>query len=369
MSFGFSIGDIVMLTQLGESLISRIRHAPAQFREFEGDLNLTCTILRILRDSWPQFTQSAAARGLNQGQNQTLHGIITGIDDTLKGVQTQLEGYSVGPSITSVVQNIQFTGQLQGLKDRLVVYMSALQLVMQKMILAQGYSITETLGMIQEGMREEAERRVHHGDEQIGDRGTRNRNERLRPPRAAHPSLRGITSRHEAPSHSIEMSSTVSSRDYLIERWRREVPFGLVEIARTERLPIDNEYPELLALSEVAPSLADEQSYQPEPRYHPGDETNRTASRLHTISPPRQPEAPPLPEAPPPPQPAAETEQSATKTSPTSLSDDTIETLAGLFFLGATVYMVGSMIVSLVLPGYLFGKEASGSSGWDAPKR
>ncbi|KAH7015544.1 hypothetical protein EDB80DRAFT_773918 [Ilyonectria destructans] len=84
MSFGFSVGDIVLLINLTHSLISRVRNAPAQSKEFEGDLVLASRVLDRLRDEWSQFSGRVTSSGTTLNQDQVLQNTIDGIRNGLE---------------------------------------------------------------------------------------------------------------------------------------------------------------------------------------------------------------------------------------------------------------------------------------------
>lgn len=219
MSFGFSVGDIVLLINLTHSLISRVRNAPAQFKEFEGDLVLASRVLDRLRDEWSQFSGRATSSGTTLNQDQVLQNTIDGIRNGLEELQTQLASESVGPSLSSPFSNFRFTRRIQDLHRRLQFHMASIQLVMQNVTLMQGRQMAETLEVLREA-QEEQERE----DQELKDTQTRDRSEF-----AYHEDLDAFTGEylpHRRIRHSglpEGTSSTITSRDYLIDIWRRGV--------------------------------------------------------------------------------------------------------------------------------------------------
>lgn len=172
MSFGFSVGDIVLLINLTHSLISWVRNAPAQFKEFEGDLVLASRVLDRLRDKWSQFSGRATGSGTPLNQDQVLQNTIDGIRNGLEELQTQLASESVGPSLSSPFSNFRFTRRIQDLHRRLQFHLASIQLVMQNVTLMQGRDIAETLEVLREAQGEQ-----EREDQELQDTPTRDRGE------------------------------------------------------------------------------------------------------------------------------------------------------------------------------------------------
>ncbi|KAH6869141.1 hypothetical protein B0T10DRAFT_501871, partial [Thelonectria olida] len=334
----------------------------------EGDLKLTRTILGLIQNGWSRFSQNPAASGIAADHNETLRSIVTGIQSSLEEFQTELSKYNVGAAFSRTVDNIRFSRQLQDLKQRLALHMSSLQLAGQQLILTQGSNVIQTLEVIQEGQMEQ-----RWEDERQRGRQNQNRARRPRP-------LESVV--------SDDISSTVSSREFLIDRWRREVPSGLDSILEPESLFLDNEPPQPAMLPQTRPM----ESIPPAPLPHiqpvgeayltevppgppsPGHQgaytpywtttTTATASnhqpenRATTPKSPSEPGTIQIPDT------LGTTDPAAQSISPSENELDGEELFFG-FAVIALIYMILFTVASLVLSGYLFGKEADGS--WDAP--
>ncbi|KAM7209856.1 hypothetical protein V8F06_014762 [Rhypophila decipiens] len=250
MSFGFSIGDIILITQLTRNLIDRIRHGPALFRELEGDLSLTQSNLDQLRNSWADFSQRtlAATTGVNQQQGDAFHATLNGVQNGLRELAHEVDvyGQQMGPSTISAraIGSFRFTGHLQDLRERLSFHMGSLNLVMQNLTHMQGRAIADALQTIHEAQgerRREIENPTRH----------RSRTAREREYEASLHSfqetyLPGGRSQPEVePSPSDAASTTTSSADYIMRRWLHDVD-AQSHIARMSPVPESDQEPTLV---------------------------------------------------------------------------------------------------------------------------
>ena len=123
MSFGFGVGDIIQIAQLTRSLVDRIRHAPALFRELEGDLTLTQTVLSQLSFNWTDFSQRilAATGSVNWQQGDALRATLTGVQTGLRELEHELDvhGQEMGASTIPFRGSLRFTRRVQDLRHRL----------------------------------------------------------------------------------------------------------------------------------------------------------------------------------------------------------------------------------------------------------
>jgi hypothetical protein len=213
MSFGFSIGDIIEVSRITTDLIRRVRTAGAEFREFEGDLELARSVFVSIEENWNTDSGRTTAARLIQEHNATLQATMTGIQNGLNGLRHQLDSHS-----RTRFSRFQLSYRLQDLRRRLDFHMGSLQLVMQNLSLMQGRSIEDAMHLIREGQEEQRrEDQRNHISRQ------RNPNEHEWNESLSSFEMRYVPLRSTGRASAAEESSTSASRDYVIERWRQTV--------------------------------------------------------------------------------------------------------------------------------------------------
>lgn len=231
MSFGFGVGDIIQIAQLTRSLVDRIRHAPALFRELEGDLTLTQTVLSQLSFNWTDFSQRilAATASVNWQQGDALRATLTGVQTGLRELEHELDvhGQEMGASTIPFRGSLRFTRRVQDLRHRLQFHMASLHLVMQNVTLMQGRAIAETLQTIHEAqveLRREVDDQMPQGDRGRSRPTSRELRyeESLRSFRETYLALgSGQMASESSPRNATSTAS--SSLDYIMRRWLDEL--------------------------------------------------------------------------------------------------------------------------------------------------
>ena len=214
MSFGFSLGDIITITQLTTQLISRVRRAGAEFRQFEGDLELAQSLFISIEQNWRTYSNRAAATELRENHHVTIQATFTGIRSGLEELRTQLDTRNqMMPGVRQNLSQIRFSYRLAGLRRRLEFHMESMQLIVQNLNLMQGNRIEEAIRLIRDAQDEqerESQARQQNPEEQEWNESLSSFEMRYLPRGGTRASAAG------APS-------TSTSRDFLIERWRRRV--------------------------------------------------------------------------------------------------------------------------------------------------
>lgn len=208
MSFGFSFGDIVIITQLTTQLISRVRHADANFREFGGDLELARALFVSIEHNWSSYSSGEGATRLQQNYNATMQTAVTGVRNGLEELQRELDNHT-----NTRFSRFRFSYRLTQLHRRLQFHMESVQLVVQNMNLMQGNRIEEIMRLIRDA-QEEQERenraRQQHPDEY----------ELLESMSSFE--LQYLPGRSDRSSRTGD-SRTSTTRDILIEQWRQRI--------------------------------------------------------------------------------------------------------------------------------------------------
>ena len=86
MSFGFSIGDIIAISTLTNTVRKRFVDSPNEFRVVSDEVKSLSNVLRDLEDIFPE-------RSLNERQQADLKDYIKGCDHVLKDLDRILDRY------------------------------------------------------------------------------------------------------------------------------------------------------------------------------------------------------------------------------------------------------------------------------------
>ncbi len=219
MSFGFSIGDFLQVTQLARNLYSRIRSADALFREFSADLELADTIFGQLRDNWELYNGRLETAHPQANTQAILRRTIIGIRDSLRTLSDHLQQYgNVGQGLRHARANLAFTRELAHSRQRLQMHLSSLSLVVQSLQLTQAQRTHEVLERIEAAQQEEEEEGVEHSlNEELANFEAQH--VRRTPPRTV--------------ATSVTTTTSIVSRDILINRWRQHLQTNLTSQAPT----------------------------------------------------------------------------------------------------------------------------------------
>ncbi|OCK96628.1 uncharacterized protein K441DRAFT_657344 [Cenococcum geophilum 1.58] len=247
MSFGISIGDIIAVTTLVTQITQRIRGADASFQEFSDDLELARMVLEDLNRNWNTYEQRAN-EGRLQTERRTLWATVNGIRRGLEDLQRQLNSYGrVGSGLRVGLANLRFTQQLDTLRRRLQFHMSSLQLVTVNLNLMQGQEIKRAFILIRNAQLEQrqedeiqSQQSQSNGIEMQSQQTQNNENERR-----WNESLTSYALNYTAESqYGSEWSyASTTSRDALIDRWRREIEI-MTAVPETQGPPETAQDPE-----------------------------------------------------------------------------------------------------------------------------